>query len=151
MDYTVRKLHEDDLGQVVAMENSTQVVPWTSKIFHDCYYAGYPGWVVEYQQKLISFTIIAIHGEECHLLNLCVHPDFQRQGIGSHMLLHAQDSAKKFGAMMIYLEVRESNAKAIALYKKSGFTQINIRKGYYPALEGREDALVFAKDLGVQL
>jgi [ribosomal protein S18]-alanine N-acetyltransferase len=149
MDYDIRKLREEDLGQVAAMENSTQIVPWTSKIFKDCYHAGYPGWVIEHQQKLISFTIMAVHSEECHLLNICVHPDFQRQGIGSQMLAHAQVNAKKAGAMLIYLEVRESNQKAIALYKKSEFTQINIRKGYYPALEGREDALVFAKDLGI--
>ncbi|HVY52972.1 MAG TPA: ribosomal protein S18-alanine N-acetyltransferase [Gammaproteobacteria bacterium] len=148
VDYVLRKMREEDLGQVTAMEEATQVVPWTSKAFRDCYFAGYPGWVFENKNQILSFGIIAVHGEECHLLNICVHPQFQRHGLGTKMLNHVTDMAKKLGAMMIYLEVRESNHKAIALYKKTGFIHINIRKDYYPALEGREDALVFAKDLG---
>jgi ribosomal-protein-alanine N-acetyltransferase len=146
----IRKLREDDLGQVALIENATQAVPWTEKIFKDCWGAGYPGWVLEQDAKVVSFSIVAMHGDECHLLNLCVHPRYQRQGLGSQMLLHVLHYAKQQAAMMIYLEVRESNARAIALYKKMHFTQIGTRKEYYPGLNGREDAFIFARDLGVE-
>lgn len=144
----IRKLREDDLGQVAAIENATSAVPWTDKIFKDCFHAGYPGWVIEHDGKIIGFAIISIHGDECHLLNLGIHPRYQRQGLGSQMLTHVINTAKLLGAMMIYLEVRESNARAIALYKKMQFLQIDVRKNYYPAHEGRENGLVYARTLG---
>ena len=144
----IRKIREDDLPQVAAIENSTQAVPWTDKIFKDCFHAGYPGWVMEYAGKVICFTLISMHGEECHLLNLGVHPQYQRQGYGSQMLNHAVKAAKQLGAMMIYLEVRETNTRAISLYQKMNFIQIGTRKDYYPAYEGRENGLVYARDLG---
>jgi ribosomal-protein-alanine N-acetyltransferase len=143
----IRKLKEDDLPEVAAIESSTQAVPWSDKIFRDCFFAGYPGWVLEQDGRVICFTLISIHGDECHLLNLGVHPQYQRQGFGSQMLVHAINSAKALGAMMIYLEVRETNTRAIALYQKMNFIQIGTRKDYYPAFEGRENGLIYARDL----
>lgn len=143
----IRALKEADLSQVAAIENATQVVPWTDKIFRDCFYARYPGWVFEQDNRVISFAIISIHGEECHLLNLGVHPSYHRQGFGYQILTQTMRAARNLGAMMIYLEVRESNLRAIALYKKLNFIQIGIRKDYYPAFEGRENGLVYARDL----
>lgn len=148
MEMTIRKLKEDDLPQVAAIENSTQPVPWSDRIFKDCYRAGYPGWVMEREGKVICFTLVSMHGDECHLLNLAVDPRYQRQGYGSQILVHAINSAKQLGAMMIYLEVRETNARAIALYEKMDFIQIGTRKDYYPAFEGRENGLIYARDLG---
>lgn len=147
MDISIRQLRKEDWGQIVVIENATQISPWSDTIFKDCFYAGYPGWVMECEGKVTSFAIVAMHTDECHLLNLCVHPRYQHQGLGQHMLCYVMHSAKQLGAMMIYLEVRESNERAIALYKKAGFQQIGTRKDYYAAMEGREDALIFAKDL----
>jgi len=146
----IRKLREDDLGQIVAIESATQVAPWTIKIFKDCLAASYPGWVIEHEGKVVCFAFIAMHLDECHLLNLCVHPHSQRKGFGSELLSYIIKNVKKNGAMMIYLEVRESNSHAISLYKKLNFIQIGTRKDYYPIIEGREDALVFARDLGME-
>lgn len=143
----IRQLRENDLVQVVRLEQATQVAPWTEKIFKDCFFAGYPGWVYEEDNKVIGFVLIAMHGDECHLLNLCVHPSYQHQGLGRQLLNHATHFAQQAGAMMIYLEVRESNTRAIALYEQLQFMQIGIRQDYYPAMEGRENALIYAKDL----
>jgi ribosomal-protein-alanine N-acetyltransferase len=143
----IRKLNIDDLSQVAAIENATQVVPWTDRIFKDCFHAGYPGWVLEQEDKVIGFTILSIRGDECHLLNLAILPGFQRRGFGLKLLAHAVEIAKKQGAMIIYLEVRESNDRAIALYEKLHFVQIGTRKDYYPAYEGRENGLIYALDL----
>ncbi len=143
----IRMLKEADLSQVAAIENATQVVPWTDRIFKDCFHACYPGWVLEKEGKIISFSIISVRGDECHLLNLGVHPQYHRQGFGSQMLGQILATAKSLGAMMIYLEVRESNARAIALYQKMDFVLIGTRKDYYPAFEGRENGLIYARDL----
>jgi len=147
METRIRKLREDDLPQIEVIENATQIVPWTNKIFKDCFFAGYPGWVLEREGRVIGFTLISMHGDECHLLNLGVHPRYQRQGFGRQILLHTVESAKQLGALMIYLEVRESNVPAINLYQKMKFSQIGTRKDYYPAPEGREHGLVYALDL----
>src|SRR3982750_2984147 len=116
----IRKLREDDLSQVLAIEEATAPVPWTYKIFRDCFFADYPGYVIEVVKKIVCFGFFVLHGEECHLLNLGVHPSFHRQGLGTQMLNHVIANAKQRGGMMIYLEVRESNTKAINLYKKQG-------------------------------
>lgn len=143
----IRKLKEDDLVQVAAIENMTQAIPWSDKIFKDCFYVGYPGWVIEQENRIICFSLVSLRSDECHLLNLGVHPHYQRQGFGSQMLNYVLASARALGAMMIYLEVRESNTRAIALYEKMKFTQIDVRKNYYPALQGRENGLVYARTL----
>lgn len=150
MDVTIRRLKEKDLPQVAIIENKTAEVPWTDAIFKDCLHAGYPAWVMEQAGKVVSFTIIALHGDECHLLNISVHPNFQRKGLGQQMLEFAVQAAKDRGALIIYLEVRESNNRAIALYQKMGFSQVGVRKDYYPGLNQREDALVFVRDLGAE-
>lgn len=146
----IRKLKEADLSQVAAIEQATQVAPWSDRIFKDCLLIGYPGWVLEQDAKIIGFVIISVRGDEGHLLNLGVHPRFQRQGFGSQLLTYAIDMASQQGAMMVYLEVRESNERAIALYKKMHFVEITTRKDYYPAFEGRENGLVYARDLGAE-
>lgn len=143
----IRKLKEADLSQVAAIEHATQVIPWTDRIFKDCLQAGYPGWVLEQDDKIIGFVLVSVHVDECHLLNLGVHPRFQRQGFGSQLLTYAVEMGKQLGARMIYLEVRESNERAIALYKKMHFVEIGTRKDYYPAFEGRENGLVYARNL----
>lgn len=146
----IRKLREDDLGALLAIETATQAAPWTDKVFKECFQAKYPGWVIEHDDMVVCFTLISMNIDECHLLNLCVHPRYQRQGFGEQMLSHAVQSAKDLGAVMIYLEVRETNTRAIALYKKHRFTHIGTRKDYYTGIVEREDALVFARDLGLE-
>jgi len=146
----IRKLRQEDLSQVAAIEKATQGLPWMDKIFYDCFQAGYPSWVQEEGDKIISFVIVSFHGDECHLLNLGVHPHYQRQGFGTQMLEYVMHSAKQLGAMMIYLEVRESNERAIALYQKMHFAHIGTREDYYPAYEGRENGLIYARDLDSQ-
>ena len=105
--------------------------------------------MIEENNRLIGFVIFSIQLNESHILNLSIDPDFQRLGFGLQLLKHALLESKKNGAGAAYLEVRCSNQSAMALYTKMGFSQIGRRKGYYPAETGREDALVFAKDLGM--
>jgi ribosomal-protein-alanine N-acetyltransferase len=84
---------------------------------------------------------------EAHIMNICVDPEVQKQGVGSKLLENMIKLANK-KAETIFLEVRPSNKIAISLYKKRGFNEIGIRKGYYPSANGsKEDAVMLALDL----
>jgi ribosomal-protein-alanine N-acetyltransferase len=85
--------------------------------------------------------------DEAHLLNIAVAPTAQGQGLGARLLQHAMREAARDGMDNMYLEVRPSNPCALQIYQAFGFRQIGLRKAYYPAAEGREDALVFCAAL----
>lgn len=143
----LRKWKEADLIQIAAIENATQVAPWTMAIFKDCYRAGYSGWVLAEEDKILGFLIVSIRGNESHLLNIAVLPSYQRRGFGETLLQYAITLAQKSGAFIIYLEVRESNQGAIALYQKLGFLHVGTRENYYPAFKERENGLIYARKL----
>lgn len=145
----LRQQTETDLPQILIIESLTQIAPWTTETFERCWQAGYPGWIIEQDKKIIGFIIATFNVGETHILNLCVHPDYQRKGFGKELLLHVLKEAKTRGVGIAFLEVRRSNRNAIALYQKMHFIQVAERKNYYPSTHGREDALVFAKDLGI--
>lgn len=146
----LRILSENDFSELLIIEALSHIAPWDRGTFERCWQAGYQGWVIEYNNKIIGFIIITLYAGESHILNIAIHPDFRSQGFGQQLLEHALAIAKSKGANIAFLEVRKSNDSAISLYQKLGFVQIGERKAYYPDKSGREDALVFAKDLGVK-
>lgn len=145
----LRKLYQADLAAILAIEQLAHAVPWTEDTFKTCLELGHQGWVLEEAGKVLGFIIISLRTEECHILNLCVSLRHQHNGYGRRLLRHALAEVKRMGAGVAYLEVRRSNSRAIALYKKEQFMQIGEREGYYPTVAGNEDALVFAKSLRV--
>lgn len=143
--YTMlRTLFRSDIPQILAIEKSVHVAPWTEETFTVCFQSGFTGWVVEIDQKIIGFIIVSLTLDECHVLNICVAQPWQRQGWGRKLLERVLQEARQHGLAMAYLEVRRSNTRAISLYQKMQFQQIGERKGYYPTVAGDEDALVFA-------
>ena len=98
--------------------------------------------VVERAGELIGHAVMSVAAGECHLLNLCVAPSWQRRGLGGILLEHVVRLALAHGCESIFLEVRPSNRDAIRLYQRSGFTVIGKRPGYYSNGDGREDAIV---------
>jgi ribosomal-protein-alanine N-acetyltransferase len=145
----IQQLYEKDVPQLVLIEEAAYTAPWSEETFKRCFSLGYHLWGLEYADHLVGYIVYAIQVGECHILNLCVHPEHQKQGFGRQLMLHVLTLAKKNGAGIAFLEVRRSNIQAISLYKKMGFIQVAERKGYYPHENGREDAIIFAKDLGV--
>ncbi|VVC75280.1 Mycothiol acetyltransferase [Aquicella siphonis] len=143
----LRTLYPSDLDQLLTIENAVHVVPWTDTTFKACFQAGYVGWVVEIDKKIAGFIIISITIEECHILNLGVANEYQHQGWGRKLLQHALFHARDHGVGIAYLEVRRSNSRAIALYRKMKFHLVGERKDYYPTVSGHEDALIFAISL----
>jgi ribosomal-protein-alanine N-acetyltransferase len=145
----LREMQVCDLNQLLAIEQASQLSPWTEATFARCQESHVPSWVLEQANQVIGFVFISVKVGECHILNLCISPAFQRQQLGKKLMVHALKWAKTHGAEMAYLEVRRSNVPAIKLYTAMNFKQIGERKNYYPVALGFEDALVFARDLGV--
>ncbi|MCP5268984.1 MAG: ribosomal protein S18-alanine N-acetyltransferase [Zoogloeaceae bacterium] len=137
----------NDLDEIVAIENAAYPFPWTRGNFSDSLVAGYSAWVCRVGGELIGYVVVMMALDEAHLLNISVKQNRQRMGFGARLLRHAMDMAKRLGARQLLLEVRPSNEHALALYKHFGFVRIGLRKAYYPAENGREDALVYTRSL----
>ena len=144
---TLRPMREDDLDRVMAIERRAYPFPWTRGIFRDCLRAGYPAWLHEQPTGAIGYAVLSIAAGEAHILNLCTAPEVQGQGHGRQLLRRVLQQARAHGAQRVFLEVRPSNAPAIALYHGEGFNEIGRRPRYYPAIGGREDAIVMAIEL----
>lgn len=140
-------MNERDLDQVAALEAALQVFPWSRGNFADSLTAGYSAWVCRIGGELVGFSVVMSVIDEAHLLNIGVGERFQGRGYGARLLRNAMQAAQLGGATKLFLEVRPSNERAVDLYRHFGFRQIGLRKGYYPAVVGREDALIFDKEL----
>jgi ribosomal-protein-alanine N-acetyltransferase len=142
----LRQLHEGDLSDLVAIEAATQYAPWTEDVFKQCVILGSEGWVMVVEEQVVGFVILFAKAGEGHILNIGVHPAYQRRGYGQRLLEKILAVAQEQALLMLYLEVRISNHGALALYEKMGFKQIGVRKGYYATPDGREDAWVLMKE-----
>ena len=142
----LRTMTHADLPTVMAIEQKNYLFPWEEDIFTDCFKAGYSCWVCEFDNKVLGYSLLSIAVGEAHILNISVDPAEQKQGIGRKMLENLIEVAKG-RAETVFLEVRPTNTVAIALYEDIGFNEIGIRKGYYPAENGREDAIMLALQL----
>jgi len=147
----LRKMTNADLAAVMKIENKAYPFPWTHGIFEDCIRVGYSCWVLERQLDsnavIIGYMVLSIAVGEMHILNICVDPDSQRQGIGRALLEDAESYGKKNNAEMCFLEVRPSNKAAVNMYLSAGFNEVGFRKNYYKDVGKREDAIVMAKSL----
>ena len=144
---SLRPLREADLDAVMEIELRAYPFPWTRGIFRDCLQAGYPGWVMLQDGRILGYGVLSVAAAEAHLLNVCIDPQQQSRGHGRVLLRALVKQACDRGATRIFLEVRPSNTSALALYHSEGFNEIGRRPRYYPAHNGREDALVMAMEL----
>ena len=135
-------MREPDLDEVMAIESVLYTHPWTRGNFADSLRAGYECRVLRLGPELVGYFVLMTAAGEAHLLNLSIAAAHQRTGHGSRLLREAGALARKLGARSLFLEVRPSNRAAQALYTRFGFRKIAVRRGYYPAHAGREDALV---------
>lgn len=143
----LRPMQGADIGGVVSVERNGYTHPWSEGIFYDCLRAGYSAWVLEDGARIAGYGLMSVAAGECHILNICIDPAYQGRGLGRQLMEHLLDLAVDYGASLALLEVRPSNAAARALYDRLGFGEIGTRPNYYPARDGREDALVLARQL----
>ncbi|MCU0842585.1 MAG: ribosomal protein S18-alanine N-acetyltransferase [Thiobacillaceae bacterium] len=137
-----RPMANRDLEHIVRIERAAYPYPWSLGNFRDCLHAGYSCWVAELERELIGYFVLLSAAGEGHILNCCVSPPWQGRGYGRLLMEQLMDTARGHGVEFLFLEVRPSNAPAIRLYESLGFEGIALRRGYYPADQGREDALV---------
>jgi ribosomal-protein-alanine N-acetyltransferase len=137
-----RPMSPDDIDAVLAIERRAYAFPWTRGNFRDCLESGYSCWVAEEGGELIGYSILMTGAEEGHVLNCCIAPERQGHGHGRRLMLRLIDGLPELAVHCLFLEVRPSNAAAIKLYASLGFETVGLRRHYYPAEAGREDALV---------
>jgi ribosomal-protein-alanine N-acetyltransferase len=145
----IRTMTGLDLSQVIKVEESAYEFPWTLPIFRDCLRVGCHCYVYESPHGILGHGIMSVAVGECHILNICIHPEHQRRGLGEGLVHYMLDIARRKKARIALLEVRISNSAAYRLYTKLGFDEVGLRKAYYPARHGREDAIILARDLTV--
>jgi ribosomal-protein-alanine N-acetyltransferase len=141
----IRGMRETDVAQVLRIERASYAFPWTEGIFRDCLRVNYTCRIAEIGALTAGYGILSVAAGEAHLLNLCVVEAYRCRGIGRRLLAHLLAAAGDGGAKEAFLEARPSNTSAIRLYQSLGFTQIGMRRGYYQAVEGREDAIVLKR------
>jgi ribosomal-protein-alanine N-acetyltransferase len=142
-----RAMRADDLAAVIAIENVVYEFPWSQGNFADSILAGYCCRVLEQQGMLVGYGVLTVAAGESHLLNLSIAAQWQRRGLGRTLLGCFVEEARRLGARILLLEVRPSNPAARALYESSGFELIAMRRAYYPAAQGKEDAIVMSLSL----
>lgn len=146
-DLTVRAMVGADVTGIMKIETRAYAFPWTAGIFRDCMGAGYSCYVLEKDTDIIAYAVMSVGAKEAHILNICVSPDLRGEGYGYVLMDKLVALARQLQADMMFLEVRPSNEAARRLYDKLGFNEIGTRRNYYPAAQGREDALILAKQL----
>ena len=143
----IRTMSYADLKSVISVEKKAYPHPWTLGIFRDCLRIGYNAWVMTLDKEIIGYGIVMLSPGEAHILNICIEPGFQKKGLGRYLLRHILKKSKQTDVDMVLLEVRRSNTTAQQLYQSEGFHELGVRKAYYPADNGREDAIILAKYL----
>jgi ribosomal-protein-alanine N-acetyltransferase len=143
----IRPMQAEDLTEIIEIERQSYPHPWTQVIFGDCLQAGYSCWVCGRRGVIEAYGILSVAIGESHLLNICVRPESRQQGVGRKLLRHLVSVARRHDAEVIFLEVRPSNSTARALYDDEGFNELGSRRDYYPAGDGREDAIILARIL----
>ena len=124
------------------IEPSIYPYPWTRGNFSDSLNSGYSAWVLMLDEYIIGYSLMMMVLDEAHLLNLSVAKDYQKQGLGRYLLEYMVNTAKNNQMANMFLEVRPSNVSAITLYESLGFNEMGVRPGYYPAHNGRENAVL---------
>jgi ribosomal-protein-alanine N-acetyltransferase len=143
----IRFLTLSDLDRVMEIELAAYPFPWTRGIFEDCIRVGYDCRGLQLGSVLVGYAVHTLFAAECHLLNLCVDPMWQRRRLGSLLLEQTIHQAGISNCSSVFLEVRPSNRAGMALYRKRGFYIVGERPDYYRAEHGRESAIVMRLDL----
>ena len=143
----IRPMHELDVPVIVAIERAAYQFPWSEGIFRDCLRVGYVCRVVDVGGELAGYGIMSVGAGEAHILNVCIRDEYRCRGFARKILLFLLDRARTAGMYEAFLEVRPSNIAAARLYHSLGFEQVGVRRGYYQATVGREDAAVLRRIL----
>ncbi|MBM7070521.1 ribosomal protein S18-alanine N-acetyltransferase [Shewanella sp. 202IG2-18] len=136
------ELSKDDSQLISTIEKLAHSHPMSEANIQSCFGHLYHNLGLKLNEQLVAFAIVHQVVDEATLMDICVSPYAQGQGLGKILMAELIQTAKKREASFLQLEVRASNQSAIQLYIKSGFTETGKRKEYYPSKRGREDAIL---------
>jgi ribosomal-protein-alanine N-acetyltransferase len=140
-------MEEKHIKDILCIENNSYGYPWSEKIFNDCLKNNYLCRVLILDNVLIGFLISSIIQDECHIMNLCVDAKYRGSGYGRLILNKLHDEIATISCKTVFLECRPSNISAMNLYESEGYNEIGVRRNYYPAPNGYEDAVMLAKNV----
>ncbi len=140
----LRPMAEQDLNHILQIESKAYPFPWSRNIFRGCLRGGYCCRVLELDGMIAGYAVMSINKCEAHILNFCIDPGHHRMGLGGFLLKFMLDFAQNKKVATTFLEVRPSNKVARRFYEKGGFVEVGIKRNYYPAGSGREDAIIMA-------
>jgi ribosomal-protein-alanine N-acetyltransferase len=146
MLFSIRRMGEKDLEEVLAIEGASYRVPWSRRAFETEIGARHAFPLVLGQSNhpfVLGYVCSWLTLDECHILNIAIHPSFRRIGLASQLIDHLFETCKGRGIFRYFLEVRETNEVAISLYKKYGFKVCGVRRKYYA--DTGEDALIMQR------
>ncbi|WP_369309865.1 ribosomal protein S18-alanine N-acetyltransferase [Providencia rettgeri] len=143
----ISTLKQSDLATAFLIEKLSHDFPWTERVFYGNQGEKYHNLKISINNQIVGYAITQCVLDEATLFNIAIHPDYQGKGYGRLLLEQLINELINKGIITLWLEVRESNASALKLYEKLGFHEVTVRKDYYPAKNGREDALVLALTL----
>ena len=143
----LRDMTEADLDAVLGIEREVHAHPWTLGNFSDSLRSKYLCKVYESGQGMLGYAVMTLAVDEAELLDIAIAARHQRQGLGRKLLEEMLVLARRNDMRRVVLEVRASNAAAIGLYRSTGFSDIGLRRDYYPAQNGREDAILMEREL----
>lgn len=146
MKLSIRDMALEDVEEIIDIEIKSFSTPWSKVSFYsEIHNKNSINKVAVIDGKVCGYICVRCFEEECHLLNLAVHPDFRRRGIATLLMNKVISQLKKRGCRFIFLEVRASNTIAQRMYEKFGFNQVGVRRRYY--INPIEDAIIMAKEL----
>lgn len=144
----LQPLQLEDLESVIAIEQTAYSHPWTRGNFRDALASGYWVQCLCLKDELLGYVVAMEGVQETHLLNITVAPDRQGQGWARLMLDALCHWSRRQGGQWLWLEVRESNRRALQVYERYGFRRVGLRKDYYPSdRQQREHAVVMSLNL----
>jgi ribosomal-protein-alanine N-acetyltransferase len=142
MNPLLREMNKADVDVILRIEQQVHAHPWTGGNFTDALKSGNICKVYEDGKEVLGYTVLMPAVDEMQLLNISIAREYQRKGWGRKLLGAAVEIARGMTMRRMLLEVRTSNVAALGLYRVAGFSEIGLRRGYYLADNGREDAIV---------
>ena len=146
MNIVIRKMTLDDVPAVVELDQKSFSLPWPERSFR-YELTDNPAshcWVAELDGQVVGMIVAWLIVSEAHIATLATHPDFRRRGIAKRLLSYALQHLMRAGARSSFLEVRESNQAARAMYRKFGYIETGRRTRYYR--DNDEDAILMSLD-----
>jgi [ribosomal protein S18]-alanine N-acetyltransferase len=148
MNMILRDMTDTDLDAVLNIEREVHAHPWTPGNFSDALRSEYQCKVYESEAEgMLGYAVLMLAVDEAELLDIAIAAQQQRQGWGRKLLEEMMALARRNDMRRVVLEVRASNRAAIGLYRNSGFVEIGLRRDYYQAENGREDAILMGREL----